>query len=109
MLIPLKNKPPKTFNGSGRREVIRLTTVACFNASGVYILLFVAFKSAKVKETHTDNFSVVKPYNIKHIVSYYIISYYIIVISRGTYRNHSATAGYMLQGEDTVLFYNCKK
>jgi len=66
MLIPLKNKPPKTFNENGRREVIKITTVACFNASGVYIL-FVAFKSAKVKEIYADNFSVVKPYNIKHI------------------------------------------
>jgi hypothetical protein len=69
MLIPLNNKPPKTFNGNGRREVIKLITaecedvlkvVACFNASGVHILLFVAFKSARVKETYTDNFSVVK-------------------------------------------------
>jgi len=84
MLIPLNNKPPKTFNGNGRREVIKLTTaeredmlkvVACFNARGVYILLFVAFKSVRVKETCTDNLSVVKTYNIKYISQIYIYIY----------------------------------
>jgi len=48
-----------------------------------------------------------------YIILYYIILYYIIlyiiVISRGMYRNHYATTVYLLQGEDTVLFYNCKK
>jgi hypothetical protein len=69
MLIPLNNKPPKTFKENGGRDVIKLTTAerkdmlkmaACFNANGVYSLLFVAFKSARVKETYKDNFSVVK-------------------------------------------------
>jgi hypothetical protein len=77
MLIALNDKPPKTFKGNGRREVIKLTTVeredvikvvACFKASEVYILLFVAFKSARVKEKYTDNFSVVKIYNIIYIL-----------------------------------------
>jgi hypothetical protein len=61
ILILLNNNLPKTFNENGRREVIKITAaerevmlkvVACFNASGVYILLFVAFKSATVKETY---------------------------------------------------------
>jgi hypothetical protein len=76
MLISLNNKPQKTFNGNGKREIIKPTTVeredmlkvvSYFNASGVYILLFVAFKWARVKETYRDNFSAVKIYNIIQI------------------------------------------
>ena len=77
MLILLNNKLPKTFNENGSREVIKITeredmlkVVACFNAGEVYILLFVSFESATVKETYTNNFSVVKICNIKHIISY---------------------------------------
>ena len=50
-----------------------LKVVACFNASGVYILLFVAFKVARIKEIYTDNFYVIKTHNIKYIISHHII------------------------------------